>query len=583
MFDLKLDPARPPTGGIAARRSVGALAGLVAAGAGLAAAEVVGAATRPEATPLLVVGDAVVDLTPPPLKDLAVTLLGTADKPVLLGGIAAVLAVAAALIGIAARRRDTVGAFGIAGIALFASAGAAAAVTRPDGGPFDVLPSVLGGAVTYVVLRLLSASAPPAAPGRRPPVSGAVDLPGDGDPAGSAGSAEPADRHPGSPAAGADVDPVALPSPRHPEEPSSGFDRRRFVLLAGATAAASAAAGGGARWYASARADAVAADRAIRLPRPAVPAPALPDGAELDIDGLSSFFTPNDSFYRIDTALSVPRLDATTWSLRVHGRGAREREYSFDDLLGRPDLMERDVTLACVSNPVGGSYVGNARWIGVPVAALLREAGVRSPADGGSADQLVSRSSDGMTIGTPVADVLDGRDAMLAVGMNGRPLPVEHGFPVRMVVPGLYGYVSACKWLVELELTSFADFDAYWVPRGWSARGPIKTQSRIDTPRDGDRIASGRVAVAGVAWAQHVGVDAVEVRIDNGPWQQARLAEEDSSDTWRQWVLEWDAEPGDHRIGVRATDREGRPQTGTQAPVAPDGATGHHVVELSVN
>ncbi|MFC3996131.1 molybdopterin-dependent oxidoreductase [Nocardiopsis sediminis] len=530
MSDLKLDPARPPAGGPLSRRSVGALSGLVAAGAGLAAAEVAGAVTRPEATPLLVVGDAVVDLTPPPLKDLAVTLLGTADKPVLLAGIAAVLAVVAALIGIAARRRDTVGAFGVAGIALFTLAGAAAAVTRPDGGTFDALPSVLGGAVTYVALRLLLASAP-----------------------------------------------------RAPEEPPSGFDRRRFVLLAGATAAASAAAGGGARWYASARADAAAADRAIRLPRPASPAPALPDGAELDIDGLASFFTPNDSFYRIDTALSVPRLDATTWSLRIHGRGATEREYSFDDLLGRPDLMERDVTLACVSNPVGGPYVGNARWIGVPLAALLREAGVRSPADGGPADQLVSRSSDGMTIGTPVADVLDGRDAMLAVGMNGRPLPVEHGFPVRMVVPGLYGYVSACKWLVELELTSFADFDAYWVPRGWSARGPIKTQSRIDTPRDGDRIAPGRVAVAGVAWAQHVGVDAVEVRIDDGPWQQARLAEEDTTDTWRQWVLEWDAEPGDHRISVRATDRDGRTQTGAQAPVAPDGATGHHVLEVRVN
>ncbi|WP_084469272.1 molybdopterin-dependent oxidoreductase [Nocardiopsis trehalosi] len=545
---------RRPRGGPAPApsRAAAALCGVLAAGAALAAAQVAAAFLRPEAAPVLAVGDAVVDLTPPALKDLAVGLVGTADKPLLLGGIAVLLAGFAALVGLAGRWRPWAGS---AGVAAFALVGAAAAATRPDGGPLDVLPALLGGAVGHAVLRLLLAAAPhPAPPEGAAPEGGAA-------PENGAGAERPA----------------ADRADRAP-----GFDRRRFVLLAGSAAALSAAAGGGAYAYTSARARADAAGRAIRLPAPASPAPPLPDGADLDLDGLASFFTPNEDFYRIDTALSVPRVDATTWTLRVHGRGVREREYTFADLLDRADLIERDITLACVSNPVGGGYVGTARWIGVPLAALLAEAGVRPPTDGGPADQLISRSADGMTIGTPVADVLDGRDALLAVGMNGRPLPVEHGFPVRMVVPGLYGYVSACKWLVDLELTTFADVDAYWVPRGWSARGPVKTQSRIDVPRDGAEVAAGRVTVAGVAWAQHVGVDGVEVRVDDGPWRPARLAAEDTADTWRQWVLDWDAEPGTHRLAVRATDRGGAVQTAATAPVAPDGATGHHRIAVTV-
>src|SRR5690606_32637298 len=228
-------------------------------------------------------------------------------------------------------------------------------------------------------------------------------------------------------------------------------------------------------------------------------------------------------------------------------------------------------------------YAGNARWIGVPLAALLREAGVRPPSEGGPADQLVSRSSDGMTIGTPVEDVMDGRDALLALGMNGRPLPAEHGFPVRMVVPGLYGYASACKWLTGLELTSFDAFDAYWVPRGWSARGPIKVQSRIDTPRDGAGAGPGAVTVAGVAWAQRTGIGRVEVRVDGGAWHEARLAEEATADTWRQWVYDWEgAEPGEHALAVRATTADGEVQTAREAPPAPDGATGLHTVRVVV-
>ncbi|GAA3758108.1 DMSO/TMAO reductase YedYZ molybdopterin-dependent catalytic subunit [Spinactinospora alkalitolerans] len=540
-------------------RLVDALCGVLAACAALAAAELAAPLIAPGAAPLLVVGGAVIDLTPPPLKDFAVEAFGTADKPVLLGGMAVVLAAFAALIGVAGRRRRRLGAVGIA---LFALIGAVAALSRPDGTAVDVLPSVAGGLVAAAVLWLLLEASRPRRAGPAPE-------------GGSGGGGAPDGAS--APAAG---DAGAGAASRAGGAP--GFDRRRFVLLAGATATLSAGAGFAGHRLSVTRVDTTAVRAAIRLPRPASPAPPLPDGVDLEIAGLAPFFTANEGFYRIDTALSVPRIDATAWRLRVHGRGVTEREYAYDDLLNRSDLIERDITLACVSNPVGGEYIGNARWIGVPLAALLREAGVRAPAEGGAADQIVSRSSDGMTIGTPVADVLDGRDAMLALGMNGVPLPVEHGFPVRMVVPGLYGYVSACKWLVEMELTTFGAFDAYWVPRGWSAKGPIKTQSRIDTPRAGGGVGRGRVTVAGVAWAQHVGVDRVEVRVDDEPWQQARLSEEDTADTWRQWLMEWEAAPGEHTLQVRATDRSGRTQTAAEAPPAPDGATGLHTVTVTV-
>ncbi|MBX9388591.1 molybdopterin-dependent oxidoreductase [Streptomonospora halotolerans] len=355
-----------------------------------------------------------------------------------------------------------------------------------------------------------------------------------------------------------------------------------IATLAGAAAVLSAGAAAGGRLYAERRPTAAEQAGAVRLPRPDSPAPPLPDGVELDVEGVAPFYTPVADFYTVHTALAVPQVDAGRWRLRVHGRGVRPREYTYAQLLERSDLMERDITLACVSNPVGGDLVGNARWIGVPLAALLREAGVRAPGAGGPADQLVARSEDGMTIGTPVEDLLDGRDALLALGMNGRPLTAEHGFPARMVVPGLYGYVSACKWITEMELTTFAAFDAYWVPRGWSERGPVKTQSRIDTPRAGASVGAGTVPVAGVAWAQNTGVSAVEVRVDDGPWLPARLAAEDTADTWRQWVLEWTARPGRHRLSVRARDRDGWWQTAQEAPPAPDGASGHHTVEVTV-
>jgi DMSO/TMAO reductase YedYZ molybdopterin-dependent catalytic subunit len=312
----------------------------------------------------------------------------------------------------------------------------------------------------------------------------------------------------------------------------------------------------------------------IKLPSPASTAAAAP--ADPPVSGLSRYVTSNADFYRIDTALVAPQVDPDTWSLRIHGRVGKPLTISYEELLAMP-MVERYITLACVSNEVGGDLISNARWLGVPVAALLD----RVQPDPG-ADQVVSRSVDGWTCGTPAAVLRDGRDALIAVGMNGEPLPVKHGFPARMVVPGLYGYVSACKWIAEMELTTFAAYDAYWVRKGWAEQGPIKTQSRIDTPRDGAKVAAGQVAVAGIAWAQHRGVSVVEVRVDNGPWQPAELAGTVSADTWRQWVYRWQAVPGKHSLSVRAADATGALQSGNQVPIFPDGAEGWHTISLTV-
>jgi len=324
------------------------------------------------------------------------------------------------------------------------------------------------------------------------------------------------------------------------------------------------------------RADASESRAAVRIPAPDDAAPPPPAGADLRIPGLSPFITPNDRFYRIDTALFVPSVDADSWSLRIHGMVDREIRLTYRQLLARP-LIERDVTLTCVSNEIGGPYISNARWIGAPLKDLLDEAGVHA-----GATQIVSRSADGFTVGTPTAVAMDGRDAMLAVAMNGEPLPLAHGFPVRMVVPGLYGYVSATKWIVDIELSTFEAFDAYWIQRGWAQQAPIKTESRIDTPRDRSRVATGQVAVAGVAWAQHVGVAGVEVSVDGGPWQAADLAQEDTVDTWRQWVFRWDAPAGEHSLSVRATDDTGALQVERPEQPFPDGATGDHTITVTV-
>ena len=286
--------------------------------------------------------------------------------------------------------------------------------------------------------------------------------------------------------------------------------------------------------------------------------------------------TPNGNFYRIDTALSVPRVDVGSWGLRITGMVDSEITLSYDDLLGG-DLVESDITLTCVSNTIGGDLVGNARWVGVRLDQLLDEVGVAA-----EADQIVGRSVDGYTCGFPV-NALDGRDGLVAIGMNGEPLPLVHGFPARLIVPGIYGYASATKWLAEIELTTFEVFDHYWVPRGYAARAPIKLQSRIDTPRGLDRIERGPTIVAGVAWAQTVGIEGVEVSIDGTAWQPATVADEVSVSTWRQWFHEWDATPGRHTIAVRAIDRTGAIQAADRSEPLPDGASGHHTVVVLVD
>ncbi|HEY0932809.1 MAG TPA: molybdopterin-dependent oxidoreductase, partial [Trebonia sp.] len=318
------------------------------------------------------------------------------------------------------------------------------------------------------------------------------------------------------------------------------------------------------------------AQKTLRIPRASVSAPPLPGGVNLNVPGISSFVTPGSSFYRVDTALLVPEVDPSNWQLRIHGMVAREVTITFDQLLRRP-LTEDYVTLACVSNPVGGPYIGNAKWLGASYASLIRSAGPQR-----GADQLLCTSVDGFTSGTPIQTVLDGRDALIAVAMNGAALPVEHGFPARLVVPGLYGYVSACKWVVDIEVTTFAAAQAYWVPRGWAQQGPIKTESRIDVPVSGTPLTAGRVPVAGVAWAQHKGIDAVEVRVDKGAWQQATLAAVPGVDTWRQWTWDWDAPRGTHLIEARATDKTGYTQTSLVQDVAPNGASGYPSTQVSV-
>jgi DMSO/TMAO reductase YedYZ molybdopterin-dependent catalytic subunit len=338
--------------------------------------------------------------------------------------------------------------------------------------------------------------------------------------------------------------------------------------VAGTGAAVVAAASYGAGDILLRRFSAAGSRAQVRLPAPARAARPAPGGAELKIPGLSSFYTPNASFYRVDTDLVLPQVSPADWKLTIGGMVEREIEFSFADLLGQP-LTEADITLVCVSDEVGGPYAGNARWLGASLPALLRRAGIKR-----GADQVVSTSTDGMTISTPVAAIMDGRNALLAVGMNGQPLPIAHGFPARMVVPGLYGYVSATKWVTHLEVTSYAAKKAYWTQRGYAAQAPIKTESRIDVPRPLAQVAAGRVPVAGVAWAPHRGIEAVEVSVDDGPWHQARLAAADGIDTWRQWVWAWDADPGLHTLQARATDGTGATQPSGRAQPFPNGASG---------
>ncbi len=536
----------------------GAAAGLLTAAAAMGVAQVVAGVTVPASSPVLAVGQAAIDLTPQPVKDFAISTFGADDKTVLLGGILVVLALFAAAIGVAAVRRLS---WGLCGLGVFASLGLAAALTRPDASAEWVVPTLAGAAAGAFAMVRLTRAAVALSPEGSPDSSEGTDPSGGTDPSEGTELEEPAFTY--------------LPNPDEPPPPPRHPERRQFLVASG-LAAATAAVGTVAGRVLAERYNVAKARAALRFPAPAVPAPPLPPNVDLRIPGLSSFITTNDGFYRVDTALLLPEVDPATWRLRIHGMVRREVVITFGELLKRP-LIEDYVTLTCVSDPVSGPYVGNAKWLGASLAALIRSAG---PLAG--ADQLLCTSVDGFTSGTPLAVVLDGRDALLAVAMNGTALPVAHGFPARMVVPGLYGYVSATKWVTDIEVTTFASAQAYWAVRGWSQQAPIKTESRIDVPASGASLPTARTPVAGVAWAQHKGIAAVEVRVDRGPWQQARLAAVPGIDTWRQWVWDWDASPGGHTLEARATDATGYTQTPVQVPTTPNGASGYPSVGVTV-
>jgi DMSO/TMAO reductase YedYZ molybdopterin-dependent catalytic subunit len=540
------------------------IAGLLAAAVALGIGQLVAGIVAPDGSPVVAVGEASIGLTPRPVHDFAISTFGSHDKVVLVGGILVVLAIFAAIVGMLAMRRLW---YGMAGLALFMALGLLAALTRPTASADYALPTLAGAAVAAIALRLLVRAAPPAAESSPAAVEQAAE------PESLPDWSAPLDEEE-TPAAASPHQLRGAPASRAAYAPAPP---RRSFLATGATVAGTAVVAGLAGRLLAERTSVSQAQASLRLPAPTHRAPRLPAGYNLPVPGLSSFITPNGSFYRVDTAIVLPEVAPTTWQLRVHGMVAREITIDFDQLLHRP-LTADYITLTCVSNPVGGPYVGNALWVGASVASLLREAGVRA-----GADQLLCTSVDGFTSGIPLQTVMDGRDAMLAVAMNGTALPVAHGFPVRMVVPGLYGYVSACKWITDIEVTTYAANTAYWAQQGWAQQAPIKTESRIDVPSGTSSLNAGRTAVAGVAWAQHKGIDAVEVRVDSGPWNEARLSAVPDIDCWRQWVWDWDATPGKHVIEARATDATGYTQTAVQAPPPPNGASGYPSVSVTVN
>jgi DMSO/TMAO reductase YedYZ molybdopterin-dependent catalytic subunit len=497
-----------------------AICGLVAALTAISMATLAASTSRVMRSPLVDIGDRFIEITPAWLKDLAISWFGTNDKIALLAGIAVILLLFSAGIGMLSMRSRLV--YGMAGIALFGAVGTLAALAGGRG-VVAAVPSLVGATTGILLLwwlhRLWYR--------------------------GEAGQDE-----------------------------FGQVSRRRLLLALGGAALGLGAIGLGG----------VALGRRLEvpvdgpLPPLGAPLPPLPTGVSFDVPGLSPFVTSNTDFYRIDTALTIPAIPPEEYLLRIHGLADRELVLSYRDLVARRQV-EADITMTCVSNEVGGSLVGNARWQGVRLADLLAEAGIDP-----TADQIVGRSYDGYTCGFPVAALDDGRDALVAIGMNGEPLPIEHGYPARLIVPGLYGYVSATKWLREIELTTFAEFDHYWKRRGWAEQAPIKTQSRIDTPGPLEKVPVGRSVIAGVAWAQTRGISRVEVKVDDGPWVEAELADQLSDTTWRQWRTAWDVMPGNHSIAVRATDGNGDTQTEDRAAPMPDGSSGwHSIVAIGVD
>jgi DMSO/TMAO reductase YedYZ molybdopterin-dependent catalytic subunit len=550
MVDTQRAPAPAatalPSRGRWARRGLAGLAGLLAAGVALGVGELAAGLVGPASSPVVAVGNAAITLVPESLKEFAIRTFGERDKVALVTGVLVVVAIYALVVGLIALRSRRAGALGVAVLGVL---GATAATTRPSGGPLDGLPSLLGAVVGVLALLLLIA-----------PVTG--------------GS-------PPAPAAGTEAATGSFAG-RLRAVLGSGdrkgleLDRRRFFVTGGVALGAAVLAGGGGRLL-QRRFDVADARAGLTLPRPASPAPPLPAGADLSarVAGLTPLVTANRDFYRVDTAITVPQIRPEDYALSLSGMVQRRRTFALQDLFDRTDLIERDLTLTCVSNEVGGRLAGTARWLGVPLGAFLRENGVRP-----GSSQLVCRSVDGMTIGAPTRAALDTGDAMLAFGMNGEPLPVEHGFPVRMIIPGLYGYVSACKWLTSIEATTFEAFDPYWVRRGWAAQAPIKVASRIDTPAPLRAFPAGRRPIAGVAWAQTRGIGTVEVQVDDGPWQQAELSPETDADLWRQWALPYQFPAGTHTLTVRATAADGEAQTSERASPFPDGSSGWHSIQV---
>jgi DMSO/TMAO reductase YedYZ molybdopterin-dependent catalytic subunit len=499
----------------------GPAAGVAGTAAAIGAGELLAGILPGAPSPVLAVGRAVVDLQPPGAKDLVVALFGTNDKLALEIVVVAVALAIGALVGRLAVGRPSSGTLVIGA---FAAVGFLAALRDPEAQP--ALAAVAAGtewlAGTWALTRLLP--------------SGGAPVGRTGEPAGIA------------------------------------WDRRGFLLRAGAVGIGSVAATAvGRALLSGTRTPTVTAG----LPTPSRTA-SLPAGADLGLDGVTPVVVPNDRFYRIDTALVVPSVERDAWRLRIHGLVDRETTLAWGDLVQLP-IVEQYVTIACVSNEIGGDLVGNTKWTGVPLRTILDIAGVRP-----EATQLVGRSIDGWTAGAPVAWVMDpAREPLLAIGMDDSPLPREHGYPARLIIPGLYGYVSATKWVTELELTTWEAFDAYWVPLGWAQQAPILTQSRIDRPRHGERVPAGRAIIGGVAWAPDRGVRRVEVAID-GAWADAVLSTPISDAAWVQWRFDWDATPGSHRLEVRATDGAGIVQTADRSAPAPDGARGHHAIAVVV-
>ena len=549
-------------------RRLVAFAGVVAVGAAIGIGELAAGLVPGIPSPLLSIGRQIVDHQPPGAKDFMTSLFGTADKLVL----QVVIVAAALLIGagiglLATRRAELAGAV----VAAFAAAGVVASIGDPDA--VTVLAAAGAAAEALIGMRVLNWLIPvalgsppgsteglaPNAPRPSPaiPLSGVAAVK-------RAGALEPKTIKAGSPSwRGGSRDAArSMPS----------WSRRTLLQRGGAIAIGSIAATAVGRVLLERQRTPTTA---AALPPPKS-VPALPTGADLSIPGLTPIVVPNDKFYRIDTALIPPNVDVTSWSLKVTGMVDHPVELTYGELIQLP-IIEQYVTIACVSNYVGGDLVGNTAWRGVPLRTVLAMAGVQA-----GATQLVGRSIDGFTVGMPTAWVMDeSRTPMIAIGMNGKPLPREHGYPARLIVPGLYGYVSATKWLTELQLTTLESFDAYWVPLGWAKEAPILTQSRIDVPGSGANLKVGPVTVAGVAWAPDRSVTKVEVAID-GAWHDARLSAPISSATWVQWLYDWDATAGDHQIEVRATDGTGTVQTADHSPLAPDGARGHHTIGVHV-